>query len=293
MSTQSTSHILMVRPAHFGYNQQTAVNNAFMKQPDKKEISNIAEQAVQEFDDFVNLLRAAGVNVLVIEDSDTPAKPDAVFPNNWITTHPNNAVITYPMFSPLRRLERRDEIIDIIEQQFIISKRIRLEKYEKENRFLEGTGSIILDRPNNLAYACVSGRTDEQLFYDFCKYVEYQPVLFHSTDQNSFPVYHTNVMMAMGTQYVVICMESITDPDENKRLRELFKQTGKEIIDLTHEQMNSFAGNMLEVQNANGDTLLVMSEQANHSLDDQQILQISNYTDILYAPIYTIEKYSG
>ena len=293
MATQSTSYILMVRPARFGYNQQTAVNNAFQEKPTEQNATDIAQRAIEEFDGLVALLRAAGVHVEVVEDTAEPAKPDAVFPNNWITTHTNNAIITYPMYAPSRQLERREAIIEQLEQGFNIEHRIRFEKYEAQNRYLEGTGSMILDRKNGIAYACVSDRTDEELFHEFCNYVNYEPVLFHSYDQDGTPVYHTNVMMAMGTDYVAICMDSITDPAERATLEKKFRDTGKTIIRLSHAQMNSFAGNMLEVENNNGDMMLVMSEQAYLSLEDSQIAQISQFTDILYAPIYTIEKYGG
>ncbi|MEL7021645.1 MAG: arginine deiminase-related protein, partial [Bacteroidota bacterium] len=176
---------------------------------------------------------------------------------------------------------------------FFVDNKIQLEHYESQDRFLEGTGSIILDRVHKIAYACVSKRTDEGIFQEFCQYVNYEAVLFHACDAQQIPIYHTNVMMALGTDYVVICMESITDAAERSLLRQKFETTGKTVIELTLEQMNAFAGNMLEVRNTNGDTMLVMSEQAYLSLDDNQIIKISSHTDILYAPIYTIEKYGG
>lgn len=293
MTQQTTNHILMVRPTSFGYNQQTAVNNAFQEKPGSKSATSITKKAIEEFNGLVHLLRAAGVNVIVVEDTLEPAKPDAVFPNNWISTHGNGVVITYPMFAPSRRTERRDSIIEQLKNGFIIKDHLRLEQHEKENKYLEGTGSIILDRANKIAYACVSDRTDEGLFQRFCAYIEYQPMLFHSIDGNGVPVYHTNVMMAMGTKYVVICMDSIKDQTERSKLEASFKATKKEIIDISFEQMNSFAGNMLEVENEHGDTLLVMSEQAYMSLTDSQITCISSHTDVLYAPIYNIEKYGG
>lgn len=293
MTQQTTTHILMVRPASFGYNQQTAVNNAFQEEPDNQSAHVIKDKAIEEFNSFVHLLRAAGVNVIVIEDTPEPVKPDAVFPNNWITTHPNGVVITYPMFAPIRRLERRDSILEQLKNKFIVKDHIHLEQYEKENKFLEGTGSIILDRNNKVAYACISDRTDEELFNRFCEYISFKPMLFHSVDDNGIPVYHTNVMMAMGTKYVIICMDSVKDAEENKQLRASFKAGGKKVIDISFKQMNAFAGNMLEVENDQGDTLLVMSEQAYLSLQDDQINQICSHTDILYAPIYNIEKYGG
>lgn len=293
MQQQTTSHLMMVRPANFGFNEQTAVNNAFQIKEGDLSNKNIHIKAVAEFDALVALLRAAGVNVMVIEDTPIPKKPDAIFPNNWITTHDNGMIITYPMFAPSRRLERRTDIIDTLSKSYKINKHLQLEKFESEKRFLEGTGSIIMDRPHQIAYACASDRTDLNLLNEFCDDLDVQAIVFHAFDEEGIPIYHTNVMMAIATKFVIICMDSITNPQERALLEATFKKTNKEIIGITHDQMKSFAGNMLEVRNDNDDTMLVMSEKAFFSLSDYQIERISQYSDILYCPIPTIEHYGG
>lgn len=290
---QITDTILMVRPAHFGFNPQTANNNAFQDADTDLKPAEIQILAVQEFDSFVATLRNAKIRVIVIQDSARPIKYDAVFPNNWISTHKDGTLITYPMFAPMRRLERREDIIGGIAEEFYIKDRIRLEPYETQNVFLESTGSLILDRPNKIAYACRSVRTDEQVIDDFCERMGYEKVLFTSTDENGMKIYHTNVMMALGEDFVVICLESIRDGKEWANLHRKFKATNKEIIEISMEQMAAFAGNMLQVRNADSDTFLVMSEQAYRSLDKGQIKKIERKTNILHSPLYTIEQFGG
>lgn len=290
---QTTSHLFMVRPANFGFNDQTAESNAFQTNDNSKTKSEIKEIAIAEFDAFVAKLRSKGINVIVGEDSNEPKKSDAVFPNNWITFHDNGLIITYPMFAPARRREIDDRFIQQIGEDFEIIGRIHLENYEKKNLFLEGTGSMIFDRVNQIAYACLSPRTDAVLFEKFCNVVSCKPVSFESVDNNGQQIYHTNVMMAMGDTFVVICLETIQNKADLKKLKKIFKKTKKEIIDISLEQMLSFAGNMLQVENADGETFLVMSEQAFQSLNPEQIAQIEKHTNILYSPIPTIEKYGG
>ena len=284
----------MVRPANFAFNEETAANNAFQSRDGKLNAAEMRERAMQEFDGFVAQLRAAGVDVLVAADTNTPVKPDAVFPNNWVTFHQEGWVVTYPMFAPTRRLERSDAIIEqVLENGFNAGKRLHFESSEPNGRFLEGTGSIIFDHQHRLAYACLSPRTDAGLLEDLCQDIGYQKVVFHSVDGNGQDIYHTNVMMALGETFVVICLDSVRDAGERKMLEEKFRETGKEIVDISLGQMNSFAGNMLQVRNTEGQTILVMSSQAFNALTPVQIQQLEALTRLLHAPIETIETYGG
>lgn len=284
---------MMVRPAHFGFNTETADNNAFQVNDSSLSIGEIKLRAMEEFDAFVLKLRNAGINVHVIKDSPKPVKTDAVFPNNWISFHSDGLIVTYPMFSPNRRLERRQEIIDELGQTFQINNHIRFEGWEEAEQFLEGTGSIILDRDNRIAYACQSVRTSGTLYTEFCEAMRYRRIAFHSFDKDGQPVYHTNVMMAVGDLFAIICMDSVPIPQEKQDLRDAFEQTGKEIIEITFEQMHSFAGNMLQVKNDAGETFLVMSSQAFKSLRSDQVQAIEKYTKILHSDLTVIETYGG
>lgn len=294
MSNQITDTILMVRPARFGYNEETAANNAFQTNDRSRSQSEIEQAAQAEFDGFAERLRAYGVRVIVAQDSPEPAKPDAVFPNNWVSFHHDGHIITYPMFSMLRRLERREEVIaQVLNSGFKAGRRTHFETSEAENRFLEGTGSMILDHDHRLVYACLSQRTDEGLLNDYARLIGYQAVAFHSTDAQGQDVYHTNVMMALGETFAVICLDSVKDAAEKAMLESRLNATGKAIIDISLDQMNRFAGNMLQVKNTDGKPCLVMSEQAFRSLTAAQIANIETHTAILHAPLYTIEQYGG
>jgi hypothetical protein len=290
---QTTSNILMVRPANFGFNEETADSNAFQSKDQHLAANEIKQKAIEEFDAFVGKLRAKGVNVIVVQDTSEPLKPDAVFPNNWITFHQNGTIITYPMLSKSRRLERRDDIIDMLMDDFYISRKVELESYEDDGLMLEGTGSLILDRQHRLAYACLSPRTSLDLLKRFCEIADFEPVAFHAVDGDNQEIYHTNVMMALGETFVVICLETVTDAQELAVLREKFSATNKEIIEISLDQMMHFAGNMLQVRNEAGDTFLVMSSQAYSSLNETQIAQVEKHTQILHAPIPVIEKHGG
>ncbi|MEZ4955768.1 MAG: arginine deiminase-related protein [Saprospiraceae bacterium] len=290
---QTTSNILMVRPANFGFNEETADSNAFQSKDQHLAANEIKQKAIEEFDAFVGKLRAKGVNVIVVQDTSEPLKPDAVFPNNWITFHQNGTIITYPMLSKSRRLERRDDIIDMLMDDFYISRKVELESYEDDGLMLEGTGSLILDRQHRLAYACLSPRTSLDLLKRFCEIADFEPVAFHAVDGDNQEIYHTNVMMALGETFVVICLETVTDAQELAVLQEKFNATNKEIIEISLDQMMHFAGNMLQVRNEAGDTFLVMSSQAYSSLKENQIAQIEKHTQIFHAPIPVIEKHGG
>ncbi len=292
MSSQITGHLLMIRPQNFTYNAVTAENNLFQNKSEETETEKIRLEAIAEFDLFVNKLRVAGVRVNVVEDTKDPIRPDAVFPNNWISFHDDNTVVTYPMFSPNRRIERRDDLIELLNADYKIDRILRLEDAEKENKFLEGTGSILFDRENKIAYACQSLRTDRDLFIAHCKELGYEPILFDALDQNNFPIYHTNVMMALGEKFCVICLESIKKLSERDLVVTKLKESGKEIIEISLEQMNQFAGNMLQVKGSNG-AITVMSEAAFMSLNSNQIKQIEQSSSILYSDVGTIEKYGG
>lgn len=283
----------MVRPSNFGFNPETAESNAFQENDQSVEQHTIIEQAVQEFDEFVRRLENAGVTVLVIEDTDVPEKTDAVFPNNWISTHQNGTIITYPMLSPNRRLERREDILGTLSSQFSVKRRLNLELYEKQERFLEGTGSMILDRINNIAYACHSQRTDELVFEIFCQQTGFHPHLFKANDGLGQPIYHTNVMMALGDRFAVVCLGTIAEKKEREALINRLNATGKSIIEITIIQMMAFAGNMLQLKNKDGDAIIVMSEQAYKSLEEEQVSQLSAFGQIVYSPLDTIEKYGG
>ncbi len=293
MEQQITDTIMMVRPAHFGFNPQTAESNAFQEADTDLKGVEIQLLALQEFDQFVQRLQQEGIHVIVVQDTALPKKYDAVFPNNWISTHADGKITTYPMLAPMRRLERREEIIEGLREAFVFTERIHFEQYEDSGQILEGTGSLILDRPNKIAYACKSDRTDEILFYAFCKRFGYQPIFFDAVDESEHPIYHTNVMMSIGKTFAIACLDSIKDKKEWAKVHKALTDTSKEIIEISLAQMNAFAGNMLQVQNKWGDTYLVMSEQAYQSLSDIQKARIRTHTEPLYSPIYTIEKFGG
>lgn len=290
---QTTSHILMVRPSCFGYNEQTAESNAFQTKDTNSSDEEIRNQAIREFDHFVDALRARGVDVMVMQDTEQPAKPDAVFPNNWVTFHEDGTVILYPMYAPVRRLERNESFLDTLGAHFLVKRHLHLDYLEAKDIFLEGTGSLILDRTNRLAYACVSPRTNPILIDEFCKEMDYDPVLFTAVDGLGKEIYHTNVMMALGETFVVICLDTVKEPDERALLLRRFEETEKEVVEITLNQMLQYAGNMLQVRTRSGKPLLVMSEQASQSLFPQQLERLKRHTDILSVPLQTIEKYGG
>lgn len=287
---QTTSHLLMVRPVAFCYNEETAVNNAFQRAGVDTDIN---EQAQNEFDYFVTVLQSHGIDVTVVDDTPEPHTPDSVFPNNWASYHEDGTIVIYPMFAPNRRNEREKNVIDVINEKFIIRSSFNLTDYEPDEIYLEGTGSMVLDRENRIAYACVSPRTHPTAFYDFCAQLNYTPVLFSATDADENAIYHTNVMMCLADEFVVICFESLNSEQEINMLLEKFEATEKDIILINLEQMKRFAGNMLQVKNKDGEKFLVMSTQAYKSLSKEQVEQLGIYNQILHAPLYTIEQNGG
>jgi hypothetical protein len=288
---QTTPHILMIRPVAFGLNQQTAISNAFQNRDAPQK--NVQEKALVEFDAFVDKLRVHNVDVTVIEDTLEPHTPDSIFPNNWISFHKEGSIFLYPMQAENRRLERRDDIIDELSTIFDIREVNDLSATENNGEYLEGTGSMVLDRENKISYACLSIRTQRKVLDIFCKETGYTSFTFHAVDENGMAIYHTNVMMCIGDQFVVICLDTIRDVTERELIIKRFEDTGKEIIEISLQQMNHFAGNMLQVLNKKGQSFLVMSGSAHDNLNDSQIAQINKYTEILSSPIPTIEENGG
>ena len=295
MKKQITNTVLMVRPVRFRMNEQTVVNNYFQEEMDLKN-DEINRQAQQEFDVLVEKLRTVGVKVIVVDDIYEQNTPDSIFPNNWITFHQNGDVAIYPMFAENRRRERREDILDKVEAEgFDIENVYDYTDAEKENIFLEGTGAMVLDRVNRKAYCALSPRADEELFIEFCEDCEYTPVIFKAYQQvnnEQLPIYHTNVMMALGVDFAVVCLDTITDKSERKNLLHHLKEDKKEVINITPEQMCQYAGNMLQVQGKNS-TYLVMSDAAYNALTPQQIQTIEKHTQILHSNLETIETCGG
>lgn len=288
---QTTANLLMIKPVAFGLNSQTAESNAFQNLQASQ--INVQQNAAKEFDDFVQILRSHQINVLVIEDTLIPNTPDSIFPNNWISFHEDGTIFLYPMQAENRRLERRTDLIEEIKTRFKVSKIEDLSALEKEGVYLEGTGSLVLDRDFKLAYACLSIRTQEKALAEFSKRSGFKVIKFNAVDQNRMAIYHTNVMMCVAEKFVVICLESIISEDEKALLISTIKQTKKEIIPITLAQMNQFAGNMLAVKNTENQSFLVMSKSAYQALTEDQIQSISNYSPIIYSSLSTIEENGG
>jgi hypothetical protein len=281
----------MIRPVAFGFNAQTAQSNAFQNRGADQQL--VQQKALQEFDGFVDILKNNGVNVTIVNDTIEPHTPDSIFPNNWVSFHDNGDIFLYPMQAENRRLERREDIIRQLEESFKANHVIDFSKFELKDQFLEGTGSMVLDRENKIAYACLSPRTNIEILKAFCDYTGYKAITFNAFDQRGQPIYHTNVLMAIGSQFAVICLNSITNTVEKEAVIASLKENGKEIIDITFEQMNSFAGNMLEVKNTAGETLIVMSQTAYLSLTDEQKTALQKYGKLIYADINNIETNGG
>ena len=292
---QYTSNILMIRPASFRMNEETAVNNYFQSET-QLDPRMVVGAAQREFDEFVALLRANGVNVIVVEDIKENDTPDALFPNNWISMHEDGKVGLYPMFAENRRRERREDILDVLEENgFEISEVIDYSSAEEEEVFLEGTGSLILDRENGIAYCALSDRADEELLIEFCEDFEYTPIIFgayQSAENKRLPIYHTNVMMCVADRFAVICLDSIDDKKERKAVKEQLKSNGKTIVAITEKQMHEFAGNMLQVKATNGPAL-VMSDRAYRSLQPDQIKTLESFGPIIHPKLDIIETCGG
>ena len=294
--SQVTNTILMVRPISFRMNEQTAVNNYFQEDIDMMNEA-INAKAQKEFDTFVEKIRAAGIQVITVQDTLKQDTPDSIFPNNWISTHEDGTVTLYPMFAENRRNERREDILDVLEaNNFCVENVMDYTSAEEEGIFLEGTGSIILDRVHRKAYCALSPRADEDLFIEFCEDFEYFPVIFtanQDVDGVRKPIYHTNVMMCVGDNFAVVCLDTIDDKKERKNLVDHLKKDGKEIIVISETQMSNFAGNMLQAQSETGEKYLIMSKSAHESLHSNQTKSIEKYATILSSNLETIETCGG
>lgn len=283
----------MIRPVHFGRNSETVADNSFQDPLASAEYDRVATAARAEFDVFVNVLTEAGVRLTVVEDRDDPITPDAVFCNNWFSTHDDGLLVTYPMYWPQRRRERRADIIELFDQKCVINRTMALDHWENDGRFLESTGSLVLDRVNRVAYACISNRCDENAVHDWCEAMDYQPITFKATDAMGRIVYHNNVIMAIGTWLVPICLDAIADEGERAKVKEAILVTGRRIMELTPNQVEHFAGNMLEADTASGG-IWIMSTQAYTALTpNQRALLRTDGMRIAHAPIETIETYGG
>lgn len=286
---QCCEHLLLIRPVNFGFNAETAVNNSFQV----NSTGNVQQKALIEFDGLVSLLAENKLSLTVIADTEIPHTPDSIFPNNWISFHEDGTVIIYPMFAANRRLEKKPHILDKLKEIFHITAVKDLSRYETENLFLEGTGSMVLDRENRIAYASLSPRTDKHILDEFCSMAGYTPCSFTSMDNSGNPIYHTNVMMCVAANFAVICLEAIRDEQERLMVSGSLTGSGKEIIGISLQQMNAFAGNMLQVKNSDGELLLVMSSQAFGSLNKTQVSKLEKFSRIIHTPLDTIESYGG
>ncbi len=290
---QITDTILMVRPASFGYNEETAKDNQFQSSEGKENIEQIKAAALEEFDDMVAILKNKGIEVIVKNDTVEPKKYDAIFPNNWFSTHENGIWISYPMCAEVRRLEKREDLFEFFENELGYKKRYSFDYFEEDDMFLEGTGSMILDRQNRLVYACRSKRTDVRILSKFGILMDYQAIHFESFDNGDNEVYHTNVMMALGEKLAIICLASIHNEEERKKVVKSLTDTDKVIVDITKDQMHQFAGNMLELRSKDLTRFLVMSGTARAALTEEQVEAIEKYDEIIAIDIPTIEKYGG
>ena len=282
--------ILMVRPYQFYYNQQTASNNFFQSNIN---IENANDLAIAEFDEMVEKLRAHQIKVNVVQDTEDPSTPDSIFPNNWVSTHVDGTLCLYPMYAENRRAERKSTVLNFLHSNYQIKNVLDLTDLEKKGTFLEGTGSMVLDHQNKIAYGCLSERLDINAFNEWCDKMQFKAIAFKAVDDKAQPIYHTNVMMCMGHQFVVICVESIPNEQEKQLVLDSFLQTSKEVITISQDQLNHFAGNMLQVFDINEKPHLIMSEQAYTTLNDAQLKSLEKYNPLLPISIPTIEALGG
>ena len=287
---QNTSNLLMIKPVNFGFNEETASNNAFQF---KDSNSDVQTRALNEFNNYVKKLEENGINVLVVEDTPKPYTPDSIFPNNWISFHEDGRLCLYPMFALNRRQERKNTVMDAVKNKFAVKNIVDLTKFENENLFLEGTGSMVLDRDNKIVYACLSERTNIKVLNEFAKILGYSIASFNAVDKNGLPIYHTNVVMSVSEQIVVICLDTVNDASEKEMLLSTIKKSNKELLEISFEQMSNFAGNMLQVKNDKGKQFMVMSKTAYNILDAKQIDLIKKYNEIIAVDIDTIERNGG
>lgn len=287
-----TSTILMVRPAAFGFNAETAANNYFQSNPDISK-QEIQQRALTEFNLMAETLRSHDINLLIIDDTKVPPKPDAIFPNNWLSTSPDGVLAIFPMYALNRRAEKREEILQYIAKEFLVRDVQDWSEFEVEGRFLEGTGSMVIDHENKMIYACVSERTSLSVLEKYVATNGYQAIVFLATDKNGMPVYHTNVLMALGEGFCVLCEEAIEEEWELIAVRQLLESTNHNIVPITRDQMHSFAGNMLQVKNNKGEKILIMSQTAFDSLRKEQRQMLEAYATLLPIAVPTIEEVEG
>ena len=290
---QITSSLLMVRPANFGFNPETAEDNAFQQRDSQISDDEIRKKAIEEFDHFQSKLSQAGIEVVVVQDTQEPLKTDAIFPNNWFITFEEGFLYTFPMYAPNRRPERRIDIIDSVLSRSKGSEHVPLESFEENKMYLEGTGSMILDRTHRIIYACISERTHLALLEKFANMIGFEVMPFHAVDDNQVPYYHTNVIMTLGEDFCLLCSESIEDENEREAVESSLLTSGRTLIPISRQQVIDFVGNMLEVRNDEGERILVMSESAYQSLTTKQREIITSFDSILYSPLTTIEKFGG
>lgn len=286
--SQTASTLLMIRPVGFQYNDETATTNAFQHSESRR--PDAQERALREFNALVKLLRDHGIQVLTVDDTIEPHTPDSIFPNNWISTHEEGLVVVYPMHAVNRRLERRADILQTLAERFVMYDILDFTGSEKEQQFLEGTGSMVLDRDIHMCYACISPRTHKVLLQQFCNKLGYELMAFEALDEKHQPIYHTNVMLCLGEKFMVVCLDCIPDAEQQHRI---VQSTSKEIIPISIDQMNHFAGNMLEVHNTSGEKFIVMSSAAYEALLPEQITRLEKYGRIIHSPIPTIESHGG
>ena len=295
--SQITNTVLMVRPVQFRMNEQTSVNNYYQKVPENILSEVVNKMAVKEFDGMVRKLKKVGIQVIVVKDTKEFDTPDSIFPNNWISFHSNGTIGLYPMFAENRRLERKESVLEAVETQgFVVKNVVDYSGAEVDNLFLEGTGSILLDRVNNKAYCAISDRADEGLFIEFCEDFEYTPVVFsafQTVNDKREKIYHTNVMMCIGDTFAVVCLASIDDKKQRKSLINHLQDDGKKVIEISEDQVNHFAGNMLQLKGIEEASYLVMSQSALKSLRPAQVKLIESHTTILSCPLDTIESCGG
>ena len=291
---QSTARIMMIRPMQFGFNPETAETNEFQNKEFADQAHQIAqEKARDEFDLMISQLRLTGLDLHIFDDTDEAQRPDAVFSNNWVSFHQSGKVVLYPMMAENRRTERRMDIIENLKKDFLVEEIIDLTYFEKEGKFLEGTGSMVLDRRYKIAYACLSPRTHPEVLDAFAKAMGYELVTFSAFDENGKPVYHTNVLMCVGDIFAIVCLEAIKDADERQMVRSALEETNKYIVEISLDQVRHFAGNMLMIRNLKGNKFLMMSTQAFDSLTELQRKSLTDYARIIHTELSAIEEYGG
>jgi hypothetical protein len=290
--SQAPSSVLMVRPSSFGFNPQTADTNAFQQDVIGSDLDSF-NKALREFNTMVDILTAHDIDIIVVEDTAEAHKPDAIFPNNWISFHEDGRIILYPMLAENRRLERTIPVIENIKSKFNVTEVLDFSGYELKHQFLEGTGSVVFDYVNKIAYACRSARTHETVLADLCNKIGFKPILFDAVDENGQPIYHTNVLMCVGTNFAVVCLDAIRKDEDQELLLQMLMNTQHKVVSISYEQMRSFAGNIIEVLTKAGEPMILISEKAFYSLLPGQLDAISKYAEPIPLSIQTIEQYGG